>query len=142
MLYDVHNVSDLSDHPRTISVRHVKIRPGGVIALPAPLPRELSKDSSLSGLLALSQGADLPAWVIAGRAPKPPARVEVLPPVEEVEVAVIAEPHVDYSELRVAEMSLIFEEVTGHNYKGKKRRDTLIRVLSGLDQAAVLEAIG
>jgi len=133
MLYDVHNVSDLIGHPRTIAVRHIQIPPGSSIVLPAPMPRELQKAPRLCGLLAVPAGDELPSWVVEGRRPK-------AAPVKAV--AVVEEVRVDYSELKVAEMALIYKEVVGTPYTGRRRRVDVTAALEQLDQAAVVEAIG
>lgn len=146
MLYDIHNVSDLLGHARAVVVQHIPVPVGKFITLPA-LPKELSQPHTLTGLLALAHGEALPAWVVKGRTPAPSpvkrAVAVVVPEVEpEVEVVVPEEPGVDYSEFRVPEMALLYKEVTGGAYRGRRRRKDLIKVLKALDQSALLEAIG
>jgi len=148
MLYDIHNVSDLAGHARVVIVRHVPVPVGSHITLPGPLPRELSMSHVLTGVIALAHGEALPSWVVVGRTPTPPVAETVVVPevkavaVPEVEVVVPEEPGVDYAEFRVSEMALLYKEVTGRQYRGRRRRTDLIKALSALDQQELLEAIG
>ena len=134
MRYDIHNVSDASGYSRTISVRHIRIPPGRSITIPGPLPKGLDKPAKVSGLLVQPVGSPLPEWVIAARKPS------VAPAVEEVAIPVAVP--VDLAELKVAEMALIYEEVTGGEYSGRRRRADLTEALESLDQRLVAEAIG
>jgi hypothetical protein len=150
MKFVIHNVSDVVGHVRTISVRHIKIPPGANITLLGPLLSiEVSGPPEVSGLVALREGSPLPPEILRLRNPPRLAPVEEVV-VEEVvveevvveEVAVEEAVHVDWSELTSREMALIFEEVSGQKYKGRRRKQDLLRALEGLDPRQVAEAIG
>lgn len=136
MKFVIHNVSDVVGHVRTISIRHIKIPPGGNITLLGPLlPIEVSGPPEKSGLVVLREGNPLPPEILRLRNPP-----RLVPAVEEV--AVEEAVHVDWTELTTREMTLIFEEVSGQQYKGKRRKQDLLSALEGLDPRQVAEAIG